>query len=241
MGGRLSRFAQCSAETAAYQMVEITGSGDLLAESSSVEGMGEVATSAEAFIASRSLHGPGNEVPDILYHYTSAQGLIEILKTGKIWATNIRYLNDASEFVHAANIARRAAGTNFLSPYTKLDHYLVDDSVGLVEDDSGLVACYVCSFSSEGNMLSQWRAYCPTGGGFSIGVSGPMLDSAARDTVVKNGTSEPESWRLLRCEYDEQRQLEVFRAVLDEAHEAFKTEPRRVFRRLFCVSHAALA
>lgn len=38
---------------------------------------------------------------DILYHYTSLSGLKGIVETGKIWATNILYLNDSEEFFNA--------------------------------------------------------------------------------------------------------------------------------------------
>ena len=37
------------------------------------------------------------EVPDVLYHYTDSGGLKGILSSGKIWATDIHYLNDKSE------------------------------------------------------------------------------------------------------------------------------------------------
>jgi hypothetical protein len=36
---------------------------------------------------------PGGE----LYHYTTAQGLLRIVESGQIWATNAQYLNDRSE------------------------------------------------------------------------------------------------------------------------------------------------
>lgn len=80
-------------------MVEVTGSGDLKAQPASVAGAGEVSQSARDFLESRRQVPAGESEPDILYHYTSAAGLIEILKTGKIWATSIRHLSDASEFI----------------------------------------------------------------------------------------------------------------------------------------------
>lgn len=36
--------------------------------------------------------------PQVLYHYTTREGLNGILSTGGVWATNIRFLNDASEY-----------------------------------------------------------------------------------------------------------------------------------------------
>jgi hypothetical protein len=38
--------------------------------------------------------------PKALYHYTSQAGLIGIVKSMKLWATSIRYLNDSREYNH---------------------------------------------------------------------------------------------------------------------------------------------
>jgi hypothetical protein len=35
--------------------------------------------------------------PDLLYHYTTQEGLLGIIKKQKIWASHLQYLNDASE------------------------------------------------------------------------------------------------------------------------------------------------
>ena len=35
-----------------------------------------------------------------LYHYTTGAGLIEILKSGELWSTQLSCLNDASEFLY---------------------------------------------------------------------------------------------------------------------------------------------
>jgi hypothetical protein len=45
-------------------------------------------------------------VPPLLYHYTDATGLLGIVQSRAIWATHIRYLNDAQEFDYAADLAR---------------------------------------------------------------------------------------------------------------------------------------
>lgn len=41
---------------------------------------------------------------DVVYHYTDPKGLIGILTSGQFWATDIRYVNDSSEQVHAEGI-----------------------------------------------------------------------------------------------------------------------------------------
>jgi hypothetical protein len=37
-------------------------------------------------------------VPEFLYHYTSQDGLLGIISSASLWATNISYMNDATEF-----------------------------------------------------------------------------------------------------------------------------------------------
>ena len=43
--------------------------------------------------------------PEILYHYTSQDGLIGMLNTKTIWASKIHYLNDSKEFALALDLA----------------------------------------------------------------------------------------------------------------------------------------
>lgn len=58
---------------------------------------------------------PGEEPkePELLYHYTTQEGLLGILKDRCIWATHIRYLNDTSE----GNIVSRVIFEEFSSRY----------------------------------------------------------------------------------------------------------------------------
>jgi len=45
---------------------------------------------------------------------------------------------------------------------------------------------YICSFSSCGNDLGQWRAYADNGRGFAIGFDREILDKAFRDDGTSN-------------------------------------------------------
>ena len=40
-------------------------------------------------------------IPERLWHYTSIQGFCGITSSKNIFATDIRFLNDSSEFIHA--------------------------------------------------------------------------------------------------------------------------------------------
>lgn len=103
----------------------------------------------------------------ILYHYTSADGLLGILSTGTLWATQIRFLNDIAEFTFARDVLVPEANRRAL----RLRHPVVKKLIRREIDRIArgyYPAAYVISFSESGNTLSQWRAYAPRDG-VSIG------------------------------------------------------------------------
>ena len=45
-------------------------------------------------------------LPNKLYHYTSIDGLLGIIRNKNIWASDIQYLNDKEEFVRTIKLLR---------------------------------------------------------------------------------------------------------------------------------------
>jgi hypothetical protein len=45
-------------------------------------------------------------LPARVYHYTSTDGLLGILDSGHLWATDLRYLNDTSELHFGRSLTR---------------------------------------------------------------------------------------------------------------------------------------
>jgi DUF2971 family protein len=88
---------------------------------------------------------------DYLYHYTTPEGLMGIVKNQELWATSVFFLNDIAEFKHGIELGRDHLEALFNNTEKTKD-----------------TTIYVCSFSEEPDDLSQWRAYCPMGG-FAIG------------------------------------------------------------------------
>lgn len=110
------------------------------------------------------------ELRGVLYHYTSAEGLAGIIGSRSLWMTDIRYLNDLSELQYAqallgARIEERLALGDLNTAQTEFLRRCVRglDSAGLGQ------AYYSTSFCEDGNLLSQWRAYRGSGGGYAIG------------------------------------------------------------------------
>jgi hypothetical protein len=105
-----------------------------------------------------------------LFHYTGLRGLRGIAESKKIWATNARYLNDKSELDYLAPIAERIIDARKSSKPSEADdlRQLKSNLTFWRTTHSRPGPIFVCSLSEIGNQLSQWRGYCPNGGGVSI-------------------------------------------------------------------------
>lgn len=170
--------------------------------------------------------------PRKLFHYTSPVGLLGILKSRSVWATNIRFLNDRSEFSFALKLAREALQERVAKAKSGFDRalYTVLEERFRVEGTSKV---YVSSFSENSDQLSQWRAYCPPAGGYAAGFRSKFL--------VSLGAKEaPHPDRILtRCVYEQDAHREVidkvFEAIVQFAEESLhsKVEHDRVFRECF--------
>jgi hypothetical protein len=129
------------------------------------------------------LTGAGTQIPETpLYHYTGAEGLLGIVRSGTVWATDSAYLNDASEFRYAVGLikdviqeaAADAEPDSWKYHCLNAIYVVTGDmespaSVGSaqVTDEQSFVVC----FSEHGDGLSQWRGYGKSIGGYALGFS----------------------------------------------------------------------
>src|SRR5579862_1386669 len=91
-------------------------------------------------------------IPEKLWHYTSLHGFMGIVSSNNIFATNVRYLNDHEEFVHAQSFVDEV-----ISEIPEVDEsgWATRDAVkkfteGLFTKgvlSSGAIEVYVASFS----------------------------------------------------------------------------------------------
>lgn len=163
------------------------------------------------------LFRPTSGLPEILYHYTTARGLHDILASRSLWTTHYDYLNDPSEVRQLTTATRAAfAGTpdkiralgsksrpttpeEFRASLVQmLDHH---------DDLSGHYASYVASFSGSPNILSQWRSYAANGAGYSIGFKTAALASMKSATDMEPA--------LYRVSYDESEHTAAGRLIVD--------------------------
>jgi hypothetical protein len=110
-----------------------------------------------------------NTIIETLYHYTDARGLEGIIKSGEIWFTDYRHLNDPSELVHGIEMARDVARmiANGADSQVRL---LMETFKGTFRQANfkATLEFYIASFSRARDDLGQWRAYADNGRGFAI-------------------------------------------------------------------------
>ena len=111
--------------------------------------------------------------PAVLYHYTSMEGLLGIVQSGRIRASDSRYLNDRTESTHIYELLKNHISQKVIKT-TGTDRKCHEDLLLALEKPT-IYDVFVASFSERGDWLSQWRAYSRGGIGFSIGFDAKSL------------------------------------------------------------------
>src|ERR1700745_3305881 len=112
-------------------------------------------------------------LPSHVFHYTSNAGLMGIIASRTVWASDIRYLNDAKDYAYAFEIFAEVFD-NALSRWSITRRpFLLDAREQLARIEGWQT--FVASFSEVDDLLSQWRGYCPSGQGVSVGLDAAFL------------------------------------------------------------------
>jgi hypothetical protein len=162
--------------------------------------------------------GPPNE----LFHYTDTNGLIGVLREkGELWATDLRCMNDTDELTLGKKLLEDAIEARTDHPARSLLTEL------LVHPAYVSPLIFVVSFSTQRDLLSQWRAYAADGSGFVLG----FLSEKLKRNLRFDG-KDP-LMHLVRVEYDrgaqERRARQIAQQALDtlmplaEGNEARRT------------------
>ena len=112
--------------------------------------------------------------PDIVYHYTSLAAMRSILRTRKLWASNVAYLNDTQERLLFLKLVDDNLHNLDLDYGWQAIPYFAEDKESAKISNSP----FVVSFSAEADALNQWRSYCPSANGVSIGFRTAALREA---------------------------------------------------------------
>jgi len=167
---------------------------------------------AELFPARAQL----SKFPSVLYHYTSMDVLEKITNSRQIWTTNINYLNDTSEYIHARAFIERVLAKRISDDKALRD--VVETRIRnlpIVRDRE----LYLMSLSEVGDSLSQWRGYCSRGRGVAIGFLPKSLKDAANKVALAAA--------LVKCAYTSKEKERSIR-LIDEYLGMVKASIERV-------------
>ena len=151
------------------------------------------------------------EIPDEVWHYTSLPALRGIISSGRVWATEARFSNDKTEFVHARDIAAGILPTLYVDGH--FPGMPIDDLTKMLNKafDEGALSplenqIYIASFSAAPDLLSQWSQYASASQGVSIGFD---LRGIRPPTALDIGVT------LAPCLYEDAAQGRLIKTALE--------------------------
>lgn len=154
-----------------------------------------------------------HQAPRVLFHYTGVGSLLGMARTKCVWASNVYYLNDSREVLHACEVLR---GRICL---------LIDQSSDVIEVEflrqlrlwiesfkQNHYNIFVFSLSEQESLLSQWRSYTPHGKGVSLGFSPEIIK------LLADGSS----CVLAKCIYQAHEHEELAQSLIEKIIETFR-------------------
>lgn len=139
--------------------------------------------------------------------------MMSIISSETLWATNIKYLNDEHEFQHALDLINNIIpNTNFTPENADYKKYLkyIESINKKIEnfDDYKSESVFTISFTTETDLLSQWRGYCSENNGFCIEYN---IDEVFEEAKKSYGEV-----HLLECVYGEKEKESQLKALLNK-------------------------
>lgn len=105
-----------------------------------------------------------------IWHYTTTQGAMGILESGRLWATQYRYLNDELEFEYGLQLCENVlVEVEEISLRERCDVSFLRTVLEYLRTQSTYGDLFVTCASAVRDSLSQWRGYTE-GVGHAIGI-----------------------------------------------------------------------
>jgi hypothetical protein len=141
----------------------------------------------------------------IIYHYTNISGLIGIITSHTIWASDCRFLNDGTELTYAQEL--------FLKEVNKLKLPAEEENIrqggggyNIADLSHKSSRVFISCFCEDGDLLSQWRGY-GVDQGYAIGFDIEQLRALkiGRISPVHYGLDKPKEYFAEELEQAPQR------------------------------------
>jgi hypothetical protein len=121
---------------------------------------------------------------ELLYHYTDAIGLLGIISSNRLWATDASFLNDPSE---GQLFPERVIGfmREKRGGLTPAEEPIVSQTEDGLNKHRKPISAFTISFCDEGDLLSQWRGYGLFGSGYAIGFNPQNITHVQLGTLIE--------------------------------------------------------
>src|SRR5882724_7911854 len=105
-----------------------------------------------------------HKMPAILYHYTSIAGVNGIVREKFVWSSSAHFMNDALEHAYGVQLIQELLKERFRQDIGGETDFELTQMLNLLETIAqamGQIEIGVFSLTAHGDLLSQWRGYCP--------------------------------------------------------------------------------
>lgn len=148
--------------------------------------------------------------PEILYHYTSYNGLSGIITSTSLRLTKLSYLNDTNELKLALDMIKNTLEMRAAKSINPTKREFLNKAAHRTESYPNTNIC-IASFCENGDLLSQWRAYGRNSKSASIGFVASGLEAL----------SKRENLNLWKCVYNKSAQSKLINEFADMAEYLF--------------------
>lgn len=148
-----------------------------------------------------------------LFHYTTLKGLQGILDERMIWSSHTNSFNDPTELQYGKNLIvdeLTARLNEIVIPEIQqmLKQIIYEVNIFIREYQN-----YVTCFCESGSLLSQWRSYAESGGGFSIGF---VFTSETTYYHQIDELNESSYLALRKVVYEKEKQMQWVKTYVDK-------------------------
>jgi len=166
------------------------------------------------------------KLPDVLFHYTNAEGLHGILGSKTLWATGFKFLNDQSEYNYG-NLFVQDLLLNRSDEFAKrLAKAWPKTGAGWAD----VIPHYVASTCDTGDLIGQWRGYSSLNDGCAV---------AFRRLALESRQTKESRLHVIPIFYSPDQQRRLVERVLNVAFEVFASAERRTKSKV--LDHAIFA
>lgn len=154
------------------------------------------------------------EIPPVLWHYTTAEGLLGILDSKKIRASHISTMNDVYEYRYSVGSLVQAAEHRLKLDIDDVSRSMLGHLCAELKDlrIDRVPPVFVSCFTSNVDWTNHWGEYGDRGRGYALGFSTPELFQVAALQAVF----------FQRCVYDNKTVAALMAEIVLTAERIFK-------------------